>query len=89
LKEKESPIAFKCALIRSTVECPTSGNDRSTLAAAILIFLPDCGLQPVRAGRATSLNLPKPAKETGLPFFTAVTMVSVTVSSRALRAGLP
>lgn len=37
------------------------------LRAAIVIILPVCGLQPLRAARSQTSNLPKPSKKASLP----------------------
>src|SRR6185369_950175 len=47
------------------------GRNLGTLAAAILISLPVCGLRPVRALRVETSKLPKPTSVTLSPFLSA------------------
>jgi hypothetical protein len=51
-----------------------------TLAAAIWIGAPVCGLRPVRAGRSLTLNEPNPTSDTELPDFSDAAIASVMAS---------
>lgn len=51
-----------------------------TLAAAIWIGAPVCGLRPVRAARSFTLKEPKPTSATELPDFKDEAMASVIAS---------
>lgn len=53
--------------------------------AGILMALPVLGLRPVRAALDFRENLPKPTRETGLPFMSDFVMASV-MALRALSA---
>src|SRR5690554_6389083 len=59
-----------------------------TLAAAILISAPVCGLRPVRAARSLTEKVPNPTSTTESPFFRAPVMLSTTASTARPAAAL-
>src|SRR5690606_18169384 len=59
-----------------------------TLAAAICISAPVCGLRPVRAARSFTEKVPKPTRTTESPFFRAPVMLSTTASNARPAAAL-
>ena len=59
-------------------------TNAGTLDAAILISAPVCGLRPVRAARAFTLNVPKPINCTGSPFLRLAVIASKVASNAAL-----
>lgn len=60
-------------------------TNAGTLAAAILISLPVCGLRPVRSARWFTLKVPKPTSCTASPSFRD-SVIAARVDSRAALA---
>src|SRR3989344_210935 len=81
--------ALRLAALGSTTALNFApGTNLGTVDAGIFRAAPVAGFLPVRAARLADLNVPKPTSCTALPFFTAVWMVSISVSRTALAAAL-
>ncbi|AEW71669.1 hypothetical protein EcWSU1_00229 [Enterobacter ludwigii] len=96
-REKTTPDRQKgrCRPFVKTVHCHASyltasfsalpETNAGTLAAAILISLPVCGLRPVRSARWFTLKVPKPTSCTASPSFRD-SVIAARVDSRAALA---